>query len=46
MTTCIIANICLMLGRKLTWDPVKEEFVGDQVANQMKERTIRDPWRL
>ena len=46
MTTCIIANICLMLGRKLTWDPLKEEFVGDDVANQMKERTIRDPWRI
>ena len=46
MTTCIIANICLMLGRKLTWDPAKEEFVGDDVANRMKERTIRDPWRI
>ena len=46
MSTCIIANICLMLGRKLTWDPVKEEFVGDDDANQMKERTIRDPWTL
>ena len=46
MTTCIIANICLMLGRKLTWDPAKEEFAGDDVANRMKERTIRDPWRI
>jgi len=46
MTTCIIANICLMLGRKLTWDPVKEEFVGDDDANRMRNRTIRDPWTL
>jgi predicted dehydrogenase len=46
MTTCIIANVCLMLGRKLTWDPVKEEFVGDEVANQMRARAMRDPWRI
>ena len=46
MTTCIIANICLMLGRKLTWDPAKEEFVGDDDANRMRARAMRDPWRL
>jgi predicted dehydrogenase len=46
MTTCIIANICLMLGRKLSWDPVQEEFVGDQDANRMRARAMRDPWTL
>jgi predicted dehydrogenase len=46
MTTCIIANICLMLGRKLTWDPVREEFVGDEEANRMCARAMRDPWRV
>lgn len=46
MTTCIIANICLILGRKLTWDPVKEEFAGDEVANSMCNRAIREPWRI
>lgn len=46
MSTCIIANICLILGRKLTWDPVQEQFAGDEVATQMCQRTIRDPWRI
>ena len=46
MTTVIVANICLLLGRKLTWDPVKEEFVGDEDANRMRARAMRDPWRV
>jgi len=46
MSTCIIANICLLLGRKLTWNPTKEEFVGDDEANRMCARAMREPWRI
>ncbi len=46
MTTCIIANICLMLGRPLKWDPVKEQFIGDDEADHMCDRAMRDPWTL
>ena len=46
MSTCIIANICLMLGRKLIWDPAKEQFENDDVANGLCNRAIRDPWRI
>ncbi len=45
-TTCHIANICLRLGRKLTWDPNAERFVNDSQANGMRARAMRSPWRL
>jgi hypothetical protein len=46
MTTVIIANLCLILDRKLTWDPVREEFVGDDDANLRRARAMREPWRV
>jgi len=44
--TCQIANICIQLGRKLRFDPVKERFLDDPVADHKLARTIREPWRL
>ncbi|WP_235296588.1 Gfo/Idh/MocA family protein [Portibacter marinus] len=40
-TICNIANITYDLGRTLEWDPVKEEFVGDEKANAMQSRKPR-----
>ncbi len=45
-TTCHIANICLRLGRKLTWDVGAERFVNDAQANGMMARAMRGPWCL
>jgi len=45
-TACHAANICLCLGRPLKWDPVKEAFVGDVLANRMRGRALRQPWRF
>jgi predicted dehydrogenase len=42
--TSQIANICLQLNRKLTFDPAKEQFVDDPMADRMLARTIREPW--
>jgi hypothetical protein len=28
----------------LTWDPAKEEFVGDEDANRLRARAMREPW--
>jgi len=46
ITPAHLANIAMMLGRKLKWDPEKEEFVGDAQANAMRSRPYRAPWRL
>jgi predicted dehydrogenase len=45
-TLCHLGNIAMKLKRKLAWDPVKEEFVGDEDANRMLDRPLRGPWRL
>jgi len=43
-TMCHLGNIARWTGRKLRWDPVKEEFVGDKDANQYLDRERRKPW--
>jgi hypothetical protein len=45
-TVCHLGNIAMQLKRKLQWDPDKEEFVGDDEANQMRSRPMRAPWTL
>ena len=41
MTTCHLANISIRLGRKLKWDPQKEQIIGDSDANQWQAREQR-----
>lgn len=44
-TVCHLANLAIKLGRKLRWDPVREEFVGDEAANALLSRPLRAPWK-
>jgi hypothetical protein len=47
--TCSIgqlAHIAIQCGRKLTWDPVRERFDGDDEADRMLSRSYRSPWGL
>jgi predicted dehydrogenase len=39
---CHAAAIAWVLGRKLKLDPVKEEFIGDDEANRLRSRPLRD----
>jgi predicted dehydrogenase len=44
---CHLANIATRTGRRLTWDPREERFVGDDGANRLLAgREMRAPWRL
>jgi len=45
-TVCNLGQIAMVLGRPLKWDPVKEEFVGDAMANRLRGRAMRSPWSL
>ncbi|MBN1817194.1 MAG: Gfo/Idh/MocA family oxidoreductase [Sedimentisphaerales bacterium] len=45
-TVCLLGSIAMKLGRKLKWDPAKEEFLDDTVANHMLARSMRAPWKL
>jgi predicted dehydrogenase len=47
ITICHLGNIALRLGRKkLRWDPVKEQILGDDEAAKMLSRPYREPWKL
>ena len=39
---CNIANIAYTLNRDLKWNPKKEKFKGDRVANKMRKRSNRN----
>ena len=43
---CHAANIALFLNRKVKFDPVKKEFIGDAEANRLRSEALRDPWRI
>ena len=45
-TVCHLGNIAIRLGRKLSWDPSKERFIGDDEANSWLSRPYRSPWTL
>jgi len=46
VTVCHLGNIAYWLGRRLKWDPVKEEVIGDDEASRWLSRPMRAPWRL
>lgn len=41
---CHLGVIAIRLGRKLAWDPVQEQFVGDAEANTYLSRPMRKPY--
>ena len=45
-TVCHLGNIAMLLKRKLQWDPVAEQFAGDDEANRLLSRPMRAPWTL
>jgi predicted dehydrogenase len=44
VSACHLGNISIRLGRKLTWDAAKEDFVGDSEATGMLKRDHREPY--
>ncbi|MBN1444410.1 MAG: Gfo/Idh/MocA family oxidoreductase [Planctomycetes bacterium] len=43
---CQISELAIRLERKLTWDPKRERFTGDEEANRRLSRSMRAPWSL
>lgn len=46
ISVCHLANIARQLGRRLHWDPDKEQFVGDSEANTYLARPRRKGYEL
>lgn len=45
-TVCHLGNIAIRAGRKIMWDPGKEQIVGDTAAAQRLSYAYRAPWKL
>ena len=45
-TICHLLNIAMQTGRKLKWDPQREQIIGDTEADSMLARPMRSPWHL
>jgi predicted dehydrogenase len=43
---CHLNNIAMKVGRKLKWDPKREQFVNDAEANALLTPKMRAPWHL
>jgi hypothetical protein len=41
---CHLGNIAMRLHRKIRFDPVKEQILGDDEANALLDRPMRAPW--
>jgi len=46
MTTCHLANIAIRVGRKIEWDPEKEQIVGDKDAAAFVAREQRKGFEI
>jgi predicted dehydrogenase len=44
VSLCHLGGLAIALGRKLQWNPHKEEFVADDEANGRLAREQRKPW--
>ena len=45
-TVAHLGNIAMILGRKIRWDPKREQIINDDSATRMLSRTLRSPWHL
>ena len=45
-TVCRLGNLAYWNHRRLRWDPVKEQFIGDKQANEWLDRPKRAPWKV
>ena len=46
VSVCHLGNIAYWLKRRIKWDPVKEEIIGDKEASRWLDRPMREPYAL
>jgi predicted dehydrogenase len=46
ISAALLGEIAMLTGKDLKWDPVKEEFIGNAIANRYLSRPMRSPWHL
>lgn len=46
-TLCHLGLAAISVGRKIKWDPLKEQVIGDEEASKLLlPKPYRDPWKL
>lgn len=45
-TVCHLGNIAVRTGKKVRWDPAREQIVGDADLAQWVDKPYRAPWKL
>ncbi len=46
ISVALLGEIAMLIGRKIKWNPVKEEIIGDTEAGALLGRSYREPWVL
>ena len=46
ISVALLGEIAMLTGRKIKWDPEKEEIKGDPEASALLGRSYREPWIL
>jgi len=46
LSSCHLCNIAMLLRRRLKWDPVQEDFIGDPQASALVSRPQRAPYTI
>ncbi len=46
ISAALLGEISMLTGRKIQWDPDKQEIIGDPVASRLLRRPFRSPWIL
>ncbi len=41
-----LSDIAIRTGRRIRWDPTREEIIGDEAASRLVDRPMRSPWTL
>ncbi len=46
LTPALLGEISMITGRKIKWNPEKEEIIGDEEASRLLSRPMRSPWHM
>ncbi len=46
ISVALLGEISMITGRKLKWNPDKEQIIGDEEASRLLSRPFRSPWHL
>ena len=46
ISVALLGEIAMTTGKKIQWDPNKEEIIGNPIASRLLSRPYRQPWSL